>query len=82
VVTTVNQTSAAYWLGIVAAEKVFRIVPWGTHEFSMLVPPESLQDMLKEGWLLCTLVRCPTYGITWQGNYVNSYFNVIDNYYC
>jgi polyprenyldihydroxybenzoate methyltransferase/3-demethylubiquinol 3-O-methyltransferase len=49
VVTTVNQTSAAYWLGIVAAEKVFRIVPWGTHEFSMLVPPESLQDMLKEG---------------------------------
>ena len=46
-ITTLNKTFLSYWLGIVAAEYILKIVPPGTHEFDKFVSPESVQQMLK-----------------------------------
>lgn len=48
VITTINQTLTAYVLDILLAEKVFRILPDGTHQYENFVSPTSLSLLLEE----------------------------------
>ncbi|CAF1008432.1 unnamed protein product [Rotaria magnacalcarata] len=41
-ITTLNQTMASYFLGIIAAEYVFRLVPPGTHSWNKFIRPFDL----------------------------------------
>ncbi len=42
VLSTVNRTLRAYALGIVAAERLLRLVPNGTHDWARFLTPEEL----------------------------------------
>ena len=44
VVSTINRTVPSFFLAIVAAEYVLRIVPAGTHEWARFVAPDELAD--------------------------------------
>lgn len=46
--STLNKTIASYLLGIVAAEKVFGLVPNGTHDWDKFIPPKDLEWMLTQ----------------------------------
>ncbi|KAM8847189.1 ubiquinone biosynthesis O-methyltransferase, mitochondrial [Synchiropus picturatus] len=46
-ITTINKTSLSYWLAIVAAEQLLRIVPSGTHEWEKFISPEELERLLE-----------------------------------
>lgn len=48
VITTINQTMAAYLFIIIAAENIFGLVPKGTHHYKMLVPLKGLKLMLQD----------------------------------
>ncbi|CAF1255069.1 unnamed protein product [Adineta ricciae] len=41
-ITTLNQTAASYFLGVIAAEYIFRIVPPGTHTWNKFIRPSDL----------------------------------------
>ncbi|XP_067942065.1 ubiquinone biosynthesis O-methyltransferase, mitochondrial-like [Watersipora subatra] len=43
-VTTINQTCLSYMLAIVAAERIFQLLPNGTHEWEKFVTPQKLQE--------------------------------------
>ncbi|XP_014674626.1 PREDICTED: ubiquinone biosynthesis O-methyltransferase, mitochondrial-like [Priapulus caudatus] len=43
--TTLNKTWASYLLGIVAAEKLLRVVPDGTHDWEKFISPATLQEI-------------------------------------
>ncbi|WP_109316581.1 bifunctional 2-polyprenyl-6-hydroxyphenol methylase/3-demethylubiquinol 3-O-methyltransferase UbiG [Pseudovibrio ascidiaceicola] len=47
-VATINRTLKAYALAIVAAERVLRWLPKGTHQYEKLVRPEELEAPLNE----------------------------------
>ncbi|XP_013397174.1 ubiquinone biosynthesis O-methyltransferase, mitochondrial isoform X1 [Lingula anatina] len=44
--TTLNKTNLSYALSIVAAERLLKIVPVGTHDWSKFIDPLDLQDLL------------------------------------
>jgi polyprenyldihydroxybenzoate methyltransferase/3-demethylubiquinol 3-O-methyltransferase len=46
--TTINKTQLSYYLGVIAAEYIFGIVPRGTHDWEKFVPPEELKFMLNK----------------------------------
>jgi len=48
VFTTLSRTYLSYALGIVAAERILRIVPAGAHDWKKFVLPDELQDMIRE----------------------------------
>uniref|UniRef100_UPI00358EDD0D ubiquinone biosynthesis O-methyltransferase, mitochondrial isoform X2 n=1 Tax=Myxine glutinosa TaxID=7769 RepID=UPI00358EDD0D len=50
-VTTLNRSSAAFTLAIVAAERLLRIVPTGTHDWNLFITPKELCDFLEKGGL-------------------------------
>ncbi|XP_078068754.1 ubiquinone biosynthesis O-methyltransferase, mitochondrial [Mustelus asterias] len=45
-ITTINKTFLSYVLAIVAAEKILRIVPNGTHEWERFISPDELERLL------------------------------------
>lgn len=47
IVSTINRTTKAYGLAIVAAERVLRWLPPGTHQWERFVTTEELGDMLE-----------------------------------
>uniref|UniRef100_A0A1I8FQ29 Methyltransf_11 domain-containing protein n=1 Tax=Macrostomum lignano TaxID=282301 RepID=A0A1I8FQ29_9PLAT len=48
VVTTINGRRASYWLGVVAAERLLRLVPPGTHDWRLFIPPDQLRRRLAD----------------------------------
>ncbi|KAL4232575.1 Hexaprenyldihydroxybenzoate methyltransferase [Mactra antiquata] len=46
-ITTMNKTVLSKSLAVFAAEKVFKIVPEGTHDWEKFVPPEDLKVILE-----------------------------------
>lgn len=56
-VATINRTLKAYALAIVAAERILRWLPAGTHQYEKLVRPEELETPLKEAGMT-TFERC------------------------
>jgi 2-polyprenyl-6-hydroxyphenyl methylase/3-demethylubiquinone-9 3-methyltransferase len=48
VVSTLNRTPKAFWLGIVAAEYALRIVEPGTHEWAKFVTPAEMRALLEQ----------------------------------
>jgi 2-polyprenyl-6-hydroxyphenyl methylase/3-demethylubiquinone-9 3-methyltransferase len=51
IVATINRTPKAYALAIVAAERILRWVPRGTHDYRKLVTPPELESGLKAAGL-------------------------------
>ncbi|XP_036395460.1 ubiquinone biosynthesis O-methyltransferase, mitochondrial [Megalops cyprinoides] len=56
-ITTINKTNLSYALGIVAAERVLRIVPSGTHEWDKFISPVELERLLESNGLFVESVR-------------------------
>jgi polyprenyldihydroxybenzoate methyltransferase / 3-demethylubiquinol 3-O-methyltransferase len=48
ILSTINRTARAYALAIVAAERVLRLVPPGTHEWSKFVTPAELTLAMRD----------------------------------
>ncbi len=48
ILSTLNQTSKSYLLGIVAAEYILRWVPRGTHQWKKFIRPSQLVDRVAE----------------------------------
>ncbi|CAG6016010.1 unnamed protein product [Menidia menidia] len=46
-ITTINKTNLSYALAIVAAEKLLRIVPNGTHDWEKFISPVELERLLE-----------------------------------
>ena len=42
-----NKTKLSQGLAVYAAERIFRVVPEGTHDWEKFVPPEDLQKVLE-----------------------------------
>lgn len=55
--TTINRTWLSYWLAIIAAERILRIVPEGVHDWNKFIPPEDLQCLLQKENFKTVLVR-------------------------
>ena len=51
ILSTLNRTAQAYALGIVAAERVLRWVPAGTHEYAKFQKPEEMAAPLRAAGL-------------------------------
>ncbi|MGL1957485.1 MAG: bifunctional 2-polyprenyl-6-hydroxyphenol methylase/3-demethylubiquinol 3-O-methyltransferase UbiG [Colwellia sp.] len=51
--STLNKTIKAYLLAIIAAEKVFKLVPDGTHEHDKFIRPSQLIGWAEENALNC-----------------------------
>lgn len=47
IVTTINQTLAAYIIDILIAEKVLGLIPQGTHQYELFISPTSLQKLVE-----------------------------------
>ncbi|XP_028836438.1 ubiquinone biosynthesis O-methyltransferase, mitochondrial isoform X2 [Denticeps clupeoides] len=56
-ITTINKTNLSYVLGIVAAERVLRIVPRGTHDWDKFVSPVELERLLEATGFYVETVR-------------------------
>lgn len=46
-VTTFNKTAASWFGGIVAAERILKLVPEDTHDWNQFISPSHLEDLLK-----------------------------------
>uniref|UniRef100_H3AVV5 Ubiquinone biosynthesis O-methyltransferase, mitochondrial n=1 Tax=Latimeria chalumnae TaxID=7897 RepID=H3AVV5_LATCH len=46
-ITTINKTELSYALAIIAAERILKIVPRGTHDWEKFVVPEELERLLE-----------------------------------
>lgn len=55
--TTINRTLLSHTLAIVAAEYLFRLVPPGTHQWDMFVPPSDLKDLLEQSRRMFVLIN-------------------------
>lgn len=54
VVSTLNRTAASYALGIIAAERILRWLPEGTHDWSRFVAPHEVSATLEaEAGMVC-----------------------------
>ncbi|XP_053203186.1 ubiquinone biosynthesis O-methyltransferase, mitochondrial-like [Panonychus citri] len=47
IITTINQTLAAYIVDILIAEKVLGLIPEGTHQYQLFITPTSLQRLIE-----------------------------------
>ncbi|XP_064198367.1 ubiquinone biosynthesis O-methyltransferase, mitochondrial isoform X2 [Anguilla rostrata] len=56
-ITTINKTNLSYALGIVAAERILRIVPAGTHDWEKFISPVDLERLLESSGLFVESVR-------------------------
>lgn len=61
--TTVNKTQLSYYLGVIAAEYIFKIVPPGTHDWEKFVPPEELRFMLSKNEFSTKLIHGMFYNL-------------------
>lgn len=46
--STLNRTLKSYCLAILAAEKIFKILPNGTHEYKKFIRPQELSELLRK----------------------------------
>ncbi|KAJ8354057.1 hypothetical protein SKAU_G00216240 [Synaphobranchus kaupii] len=56
-ITTINKTYLSYALAIVAAERILRIVPNGTHDWEKFISPVDLERLLESNGLSSESVR-------------------------
>jgi len=56
-ITTINRTTLSYLLAVVAAERVFRIVPVDSHDWAKFVSPQEVQQMLSANSVRTRLVH-------------------------
>ncbi|KAL3881419.1 hypothetical protein ACJMK2_027864 [Sinanodonta woodiana] len=56
-ITTLNKTQAAYFLGVLMAERVLHLVPAGTHDWNKFIPPVDLQYLLDKNGFVTRLVH-------------------------
>ncbi|WAR06798.1 COQ3-like protein [Mya arenaria] len=56
-VTTMNKTLLSKGLAIYGAERVFRVVPEGTHDWEKFVPPEDLRALLEKNGMHTRLIH-------------------------
>lgn len=47
-ITTISKTALANFTGVFLAEKVFKLLPEGTHEFNKFIEPHKLQRLLED----------------------------------
>ena len=52
-----NRTMASYWLAIVMAERVLKIVPSGTHDWEDFVTPSELENILAKRIFFLKYIR-------------------------
>lgn len=52
-ITTINKTVLARYLAVVAAEKILRVVPEGSHDWEKFVPPTDLKSVLEKSKYRC-----------------------------
>lgn len=67
--TTINRTLLSHAFAIVAAEYIFRLVPPGTHQWDMFVPPSDLKDLLEQNDMSVKMIRGMTlnpFSNTWS----------------
>jgi 2-polyprenyl-6-hydroxyphenyl methylase / 3-demethylubiquinone-9 3-methyltransferase len=43
--STINRTALSYWVAIVGAERILRLLPAGTHHHARFIKPQELQAM-------------------------------------
>ncbi|CAD5111174.1 DgyrCDS510 [Dimorphilus gyrociliatus] len=55
--TTINRTLLSHALAIVAGEYIFRLVPPGTHQWDMFVPPSDLKDLLEQNDMSVKMIQ-------------------------
>ncbi|KAK6171401.1 hypothetical protein SNE40_019597 [Patella caerulea] len=55
--TTINRTNLSYLLGVVAAERLLRIVEPGTHNWNKFISPQDLQYLLDHNGFSTRLVH-------------------------
>ncbi|XP_050393381.1 ubiquinone biosynthesis O-methyltransferase, mitochondrial [Patella vulgata] len=55
--TTLNRTNLSYLLGVVAAERLLRIVEPGTHDWNKFISPQDLQYLLDQNGFSTRLVH-------------------------
>lgn len=63
IVSTLNRTAASYALGIIAAERLFRWLPKGTHDWTRFPTPEEVAECLE---IDCGLVADELSGISFN----------------
>ena len=51
-VTTINRTILSGTLAVFAAERIFRVVPVGAHDWNKFVTPDELQNILQNSKFL------------------------------
>lgn len=56
-ITTMNKTLLSRGLAVFAAEKIFRVVPEGTHDWEKFVPPEDLKLLLEKNNMHTRLIH-------------------------
>ncbi|XP_060607097.1 ubiquinone biosynthesis O-methyltransferase, mitochondrial-like [Ruditapes philippinarum] len=56
-ITTMNKTQLSRGLAVYAAERIFRVVPEGTHDWEKFVPPEDLQKVLENNNMNVRLIH-------------------------
>ncbi|KAK3097636.1 hypothetical protein FSP39_011640 [Pinctada imbricata] len=55
--TTINKTNISFGLAVVAAERIFRLVPMGTHDWDKFVSPDDLQFILDRNQFTTRLIH-------------------------
>ncbi|XP_066514445.1 ubiquinone biosynthesis O-methyltransferase, mitochondrial-like [Hoplias malabaricus] len=70
-ITTINRTQMSYFLGIILAEQVLRIVPSGTHDWEKFISPVELETQLESSGFSVQCIRGmlynPLFGVwSWQ----------------
>ncbi len=48
-ITTINKTALSRALAVFAAERVFKVVPAGSHDWDKFVTPQETQEILQKG---------------------------------
>ena len=61
--TTVNKTLFSFIVAKMAAEYLTGVVPKGTHQWDLFVPPEELADLLEEQGLVAMDTRGMMYNV-------------------
>ncbi|XP_071113778.1 ubiquinone biosynthesis O-methyltransferase, mitochondrial-like [Haliotis cracherodii] len=56
-ITTLNKTYISYMLGVMAAERLFRLVSPGTHDWNKFIDPQDLQFMLTQNDMSARLLH-------------------------
>ncbi|XP_074600477.1 ubiquinone biosynthesis O-methyltransferase, mitochondrial-like [Brevipalpus obovatus] len=78
IITTINQTLTAYMLDIILAEKVFQMLPEGTHQYELFISPNSLSLLLEKNGFTVKSIQGMVYNPlssrwSWTSCTVNNY---------